>query len=52
MTVTETDEGRYSRQMWEKMHRAVKRNDRRMKKEERLKAKVEMETEGRVRDEL
>lgn len=60
MLVTETEEGKYSRQMWEKMHRAVKRNDRRMQKEERLRKKKEMEMEmasgrfssGRAKDEL
>ncbi|KAM7185104.1 hypothetical protein V8F33_012613 [Rhypophila sp. PSN 637] len=54
MLVTETDEGRYSRQMWEKMHRAVKRNQRRMDKEDRLRIKREMEMErsGHIRDEL
>lgn len=51
MAVTETEEGKRARLMWEKLHRAVKRNERRQQKEERLKAKKEME-EGRVRDEL
>ncbi|KAK3374571.1 hypothetical protein B0H63DRAFT_400402 [Podospora didyma] len=55
MAVTETDEGRRSRLMWEKLHRSIKRNDRRIQKEERLKAKKELEqgvTEERVKDEL
>ncbi|KAM7190959.1 hypothetical protein V8F20_009497 [Naviculisporaceae sp. PSN 640] len=54
MLVTETEEGKYARQMWEKMHRAVKRNQRRMDKEERLRIKKEMEREGsgHIRDEL
>ena len=51
MAVTETDEGRRSRLMWEKLHRSIKRNDRRIQKEERLKAKKEFEG-GRVKDEL
>ena len=51
MAVTETEEGKRARLMWEKMHRTIKRNDRKMKREERLKAKKDME-EGRVRDEL
>lgn len=55
MLVTETEEGKYARQMWEKMHRAVKRNQRRMDKEERLRVKKEMEMGGlnsHIRDEL
>ena len=51
MAVTETDEGKYTRLMWERMYRAVKRNERRQQREERQKAKKEMEG-GRVRDEL
>ena len=51
MSVVETEDGKRSRLMWEKMHRAVKRNERRQQREEREKAKREM-GEGRVRDEL
>ncbi|KAK0609703.1 hypothetical protein B0T17DRAFT_621501 [Bombardia bombarda] len=51
MAVTETEDGRKARLMWEKMHRAIKRNDRRIKKEERERAKKDME-EGRIKDEL
>jgi cytochrome c-type biogenesis protein CcmH/NrfG len=51
MAVTETEDGKRARVMWEKMHRAIKRNERRQQREERLKAKKELE-EGRVRDEL
>ncbi|KXX81382.1 hypothetical protein MMYC01_201265 [Madurella mycetomatis] len=51
MAVTETEEGKRARLMWERLHRAVKRNERKQQREERLKARKEME-EGRVRDEL
>ncbi|GAB1321082.1 hypothetical protein MFIFM68171_11292 [Madurella fahalii] len=51
MSVTETEQGKQTRLMWERLHRAVKRNERRQQREERLKAKKEME-EGRLRDEL
>lgn len=51
MSVTETDVGKQSREMWEKMHRMIKRNERRQQREEREKAKKEMKG-GRVRDEL
>jgi hypothetical protein len=51
MSVTESEEGRHARLMWEKLHRTLKRNERRQQREERLKARKEME-EGRVRDEL
>lgn len=51
MSVSETAEGKQSRLMWEKMHRTIKRNDRKQKREEREKNKKEM-GEGRVRDEL
>ncbi len=51
MSVSETADGKQSRLMWEKMHRAIKRNDRKQKREEREKARKEM-GEGRVRDEL
>ncbi|KAK0704516.1 hypothetical protein B0H67DRAFT_544912 [Lasiosphaeris hirsuta] len=43
MSVTESEDGKRSRLMWERLHRAVKRNDRRNQKEERLRAKREME---------
>lgn len=51
MSVVETEDGKRSRLMWEKMHRAIKRNERRQQREEREKAKREMR-DGRVRDEL
>jgi len=51
MSVTESEDGKRSRLMWEKLHRTVRRNERRMQKEERQRAKKELE-EGRVRDEL
>ncbi|KAK5655332.1 hypothetical protein OQA88_5899 [Cercophora sp. LCS_1] len=51
MSVTESEDGKRSRLMWEKLHRTVKRNERRMQKEERLRIRKEME-EGRVKDEL
>jgi hypothetical protein len=51
MSVTETEDGKKARLMWEKMHRTIKRNERRQQKEEREKAKKELK-EGRVRDEL
>lgn len=51
MSVTETEEGKKARLMWERLHRAVKRNERRTQKQERLQAKKEME-EGRYKDEL
>lgn len=51
MSVTESEDGKRARLMWERMHRTIKRNERKMKKEQRMKAKREMET-GRVRDEL
>ncbi|KAK3334136.1 hypothetical protein B0T19DRAFT_369958 [Cercophora scortea] len=53
MSVTETEDGKKARLMWERLHRAVKRNERRIKKEERLKAKKELESNGgRIKDEL
>lgn len=51
MSVTESEEGKHSRLMWEKLHRVIRRNERRQQREERQKARREME-EGRVRDEL
>lgn len=51
MSVTESEEGKRSRLMWEKLHRTVRRNERRMQKEERMRAKKEM-MEGRLKDEL
>jgi len=51
LSVTETEDGKKARLMWEKLHRTVRRNERRIQKEERLKARKELES-GRVRDEL
>lgn len=51
MSVTESEDGKRSRLMWEKLHRTVKRNERRMQKEERLRIRKEMQ-EGRIKDEL
>ncbi|KAK3934094.1 hypothetical protein QBC46DRAFT_368424 [Diplogelasinospora grovesii] len=51
MSVTETDEGKRARLMWEKLHRAVKRNERRIQREERQKARKNIEG-GRIKDEL
>lgn len=51
LSVTETDDGKKSRLMWEKMHRMIKRNERKQQREDRAKAKQDMH-EGRVRDEL
>jgi hypothetical protein len=51
LSVVETDEGKRARQMWEKMHRTIKRNERRQQREEREKAKKDIKKEW-VRDEL
>ncbi|KAK3334284.1 hypothetical protein B0H65DRAFT_561717 [Neurospora tetraspora] len=51
MAVTETEEGKHTRLMWEKMHRTIKRNERRIQREGRQKARKEIE-EGRLKDEL
>ena len=51
MFVTETEDAKRSRLMWEKLHRTLRRNDRKQKKEERLQARKDME-HGRVKDEL
>lgn len=51
LSVVETEEGKKSRLMWEKMHRTIKRNERRQQREERQKAKEEIKN-GWVRDEL
>jgi hypothetical protein len=51
MAGIETEDGKRARLMWEKLHRTLKRNDRKIKREERQKAKKEME-EGRLKDEL
>ena len=51
MAVTETEEGKYTRLMWERMHRSIRRNERRIQREERQKARKEIE-EGRIKDEL
>ncbi|KAK4154429.1 hypothetical protein C8A00DRAFT_42788 [Chaetomidium leptoderma] len=52
MSVTETEEGKRARLMWEKMHRTVKRNERRHQREEREKTKKEMQGGYQARDEL
>jgi hypothetical protein len=51
LSVVETDEGKKARLMWEKMHRTIKRNERRQQREERQKAKEEIKN-GWVKDEL
>jgi hypothetical protein len=51
LSVTETEEGKRTRLMWEKLHRTVRRNERKIQKEERLKARKELEN-GRPKDEL
>jgi len=51
MEVTESEEGKRSRLMWEKLHRTLRRNERRIQKEERMKVRREL-TEGRLKDEL
>ncbi|KAL2195324.1 hypothetical protein P885DRAFT_40368 [Corynascus similis CBS 632.67] len=51
MSVTESEDGKRARLMWEKMHRTIKRNERKQQREQRQKAKKELEKE-RVRDEL
>ncbi|AEO57222.1 hypothetical protein MYCTH_2303110 [Thermothelomyces thermophilus ATCC 42464] len=51
MSVTETEDAKRARLMWERMHRTIKRNDRKQQREKRQKAKKELE-EQRVRDEL
>ncbi|KAK0704074.1 hypothetical protein B0T26DRAFT_744645 [Lasiosphaeria miniovina] len=51
MAVTETEDGKRARLMWERLHRTVRRNERRLQKEERLKAKKEIE-DGHIKDEL
>ncbi|KAK4662412.1 hypothetical protein QC763_611320 [Podospora pseudopauciseta] len=51
MAVTESEDGKRSRLMWERLHRTIKRNDRKQQREERQKKKKELE-EGIVRDEL
>ncbi|EGO57367.1 hypothetical protein NEUTE1DRAFT_42707 [Neurospora tetrasperma FGSC 2508] len=51
MAVTETEEGKHTRLMWEKMHRTIRRNERRMQRGERQKVRKEL-NEGRFKDEL
>ncbi|KAK3494283.1 uncharacterized protein B0T23DRAFT_334990 [Neurospora hispaniola] len=51
MAVTETEEGKHTRLMWEKMHRTIRRNERRMQRGERQKVREEL-NEGRFKDEL
>jgi hypothetical protein len=51
LSVTETEDGKKTRLMWEKLHRTVRRNERRIQKEERLKAREDLKS-GRIRDEL
>lgn len=51
MSVTETEDAKRTRLMWERMHRTIKRNERKQQREKRQKAKKELE-EQRVRDEL
>lgn len=51
LSVVETDEGKKARLMWEKMHRTIKRNERRQQREGRQKAKEEIKN-GWARDEL
>lgn len=50
--VVETDHGRAWREMWEKLHTSVRRQERKLKREERRRAKLDLDTESRVRDEL
>ncbi|KAK1778784.1 hypothetical protein QBC45DRAFT_478262 [Copromyces sp. CBS 386.78] len=50
MAVTETEEGKHTRLMWERMHRTIRRNERRIQREERQKAREIQE--GRFKDEL
>ncbi|KAK4164058.1 hypothetical protein QBC43DRAFT_263142 [Cladorrhinum sp. PSN259] len=51
MAVTETEEGKYTRQMWERMYRNVRREERKQQRKERERAKREI-MEGVTRDEL
>ncbi|KAK4223437.1 hypothetical protein QBC38DRAFT_52188 [Podospora fimiseda] len=51
MAVNETEEGKYTRLMWEKMYRNVRRNERKRQREERERAKREI-GQGITRDEL
>ncbi|KAK0623925.1 hypothetical protein B0T14DRAFT_582950 [Immersiella caudata] len=51
LSVTETEEGKKTRLMWEKLHRTVRRNERKIQKEERIKIREELKS-GRIRDEL
>ncbi|MCV5090409.1 hypothetical protein OFC13_27645, partial [Escherichia coli] len=49
--VTETEEGKHTRLMWEKMHRTIRRNERRIQRGERQKVREEL-NEARFKDEL
>jgi hypothetical protein len=51
MSVTETEDGKRTRKMWEKLYRSVRRHERKQLREERLKKRKEIEEE-RERDEL
>ncbi|KAL0473980.1 hypothetical protein QR685DRAFT_551760 [Neurospora intermedia] len=51
MAVTETEEGKHTRLMWEKMHRTIRRNERRIQRGERQKVREEL-NERRFKDEL
>ncbi|KAK3994321.1 hypothetical protein QBC44DRAFT_236413 [Cladorrhinum sp. PSN332] len=51
MAVTETEEGKYTRTMWERMYRNVRRHERKQQREERERAKREI-AQGITRDEL
>lgn len=53
MEVEETEDQKKSRLMWERMHRMIKRNERKQQREARQKARQEIEeVKYRVRDEL
>lgn len=42
LSVTETEDGKRTRLMWEKLHRTVRRNERKIQKEERIKMREEI----------
>ncbi|TPX15991.1 uncharacterized protein E0L32_000325 [Thyridium curvatum] len=52
MHVTETDHGKTMRLMWEKLHRTVRRSERKLQKEQRAAAARDLRDDTRVRDEL
>ncbi|KAK0647192.1 hypothetical protein B0T16DRAFT_459044 [Cercophora newfieldiana] len=52
LSVTETEDGKRTRLMWEKLHRTVRRNERKIQKEERLKAREELKSGRGLKDEL